>query len=135
MERSLPQRVITISVVGNEENAAVYYSYVSPVTGLVYINAPVCDILVDRPICTLYTLDYSSCFNGWTVTEISPHDESPPLKWVPGAKDLSIMTVNPHKTHDKYNYYIHYKNSLTGAIMKRDPQEENVPPTEPHYEK
>lgn len=130
MPFSAPQRVITISVIGDDEKAVVYYSYLSPVTGLVYLNAPVCDVLVDRPINTLYVLDYSATLNGWTVTGTSPHDHSPVLKSELGARNLSIMTINPYKTDDTYSYYIHYANTLTGAVMMRDPQEANVPPSE-----
>lgn len=129
MTQPVPQRVITISVVGNHKDAVVYYSYISPVDGIVRLNSPVCDILVDRSIYTLYILDYSATLNGWTVTGIYPHDKSPSLEWKPGALNLSIMTINPYKTDDTYNYYIEYTNTHTGAIMKRDPQEVNVPPT------
>lgn len=131
MHQTIPQRTITISIVGSDADALVYYSYVSPVSGLVYIDAPVCDILVDRPIYTLYVLDYSSSANGWTIRDISPAEGSPSLKWEHGAKHLSIMTINPYKMEEPnrpIDYFIHYTNTLTGAVMKRDPQEENVPP-------
>jgi len=135
MHQSIPQRVITLSIVGDDEDAYVTYSYVSPVTGLVYINAPVCDVLVDRPIHTLYVLDYTATLNGWTVTGTSPHEGSPTLKSVLGAGNLSIMTSNPHKSHDTYAYYIHYTNTCTHAIIKRDPQEVNVPPRDDEFTK
>lgn len=130
MNNPSPQRVITISVVGNHRNAIVYYSYISPIDGLVRINSPVCDILVDRPIQTLYVLDYSSTLNGWTIAGTSPHDGSPVLQTVPGALNLSIMTINPYATHDIYSYYIHYYNIVTKDEIKRDPQEGNVTPPE-----
>jgi hypothetical protein len=129
MTKPIPQRVVTISVIGNHSDAVVYYSYLSPVTGLVYVNAPVCDILVDCPIYTLFVLDYSATLNGWTITGTSPHDGSLALESVPGALNLSIMTINPYNTQDTYNYYIDYANIHTKAVMKRDPQEVNVPPT------
>ena len=34
MIQSIPQRVVTISVIGTGAQAAVYYSYLSPVTGI-----------------------------------------------------------------------------------------------------
>jgi hypothetical protein len=122
-----PQRVITVSVIGDGENAVVYYSYISPVDGVVRVNSPVCDILVDRPIQTLYVLDYSATLNGWTISGTTPHDGSPTLETVAGAFNLSLMTVNPYKTMDKYSYYIHYFNTVNNVKMKRDPQEGNIP--------
>jgi hypothetical protein len=127
MDIPAPQRVITISIVGDGENAVVYYSYLSPVTGLIYVDSPVCDVLVDRPIHTLYVLDYSASLNGWKLVKTSPHDGSPELPWLLGAKDLSLMTINACKNNDTYSYYIHYVNTVSGAVMKRDPQEANIP--------
>jgi hypothetical protein len=127
MNEPVPQRVITISIVGNEKNANVSYSYLSPVTGLSYINSPTCDILVDRPIYTLYLLDYSASLNGWTITGTSPYEDSPTLETVDGALQLSLMTINPGEAHSDYRYYIHYLNTRTDVEIKRDPQELNIP--------
>lgn len=122
-----PQRVIIISITGTGEQSEVYYSYVSPVSGLSYVNCPVCDLVADQATNTLFVLDFFSTKNGWTITGISPRKGSPALESVSGALNLSILTVNPYINLDVYKFYIHYLNTVNGAEMERDPQVGNVP--------
>lgn len=128
MPQAIPQRVITLTIVGNDSDAQVLYTYLSPVTGQSFINAPVCNMVCDRAVYSLFVLDYTSTLNGWTICETSSHDSSPSLLQVPGALNLSIMTFNSFTTEHIYRFYIHYRNSLNGKTMKRDPQETNIPP-------
>lgn len=129
MTQPVPQRVITISIIGTGEQAEVYYTYLSPVTGLSYINCPVCDMIADQATNTLFVLDYISTKNGWTITGTSPRRGSPTLESVPGALQLSVMTINPYSSLDViYKFYIHYLNTVTDAEMERDPQMGNVKP-------
>jgi len=122
MTQPAPQRVITISINGTGQDAQVYYTYLSPVTGLSYTNCPVCDMVADQPVNSLFVLDYFSTKNGWTITEISPRSGSPKLESVPGALKLSILTVNPFNNVDAlYRFYIHYLNTVNGVEMERDP--------------
>lgn len=131
MTQSAPQRVITISIIGTDEAAKVYYTYLSPLTGLSYINCPVCDMVADQAVNTLFLLDYFSSQNGWTITETSPREGSPSLKSVPGPLHLSIMTINPYTSvGTTFQFYIHYLNTVNGVQMERDPQVGNVVP--PH---
>jgi hypothetical protein len=128
MTAPTPQRIITISINGTGELADVYYTYASPVTGLSYINCPVCDMVADRAINSLFALDYFSSQNGWTITGVSPRGSSPAMEAVPGPLQLSVMTVNPYTNLDVYNFFIHYQNTVSGAVMQRDPQMGNIRP-------
>lgn len=128
MSQAIPQRVITITIVGNGKDAQVLYTYLSPVTGQTYTNSPTCDMVCDRAVYSLFVLDYSSTLNGWTIAETSPYEASPVLSQVPGAFHLSLLTFNPYTTEHVYRFYIHYRNSLNGVHIKRDPQEGNIQP-------
>jgi len=131
MSQPVPQRSITLTIVGNDENADVYYTYLSPVTGLSYTNCPVCDMVADQPVNSLFVLDYVSTLNGWTITGLTPHEGSPSLQSVPGALNASILTINPYTSLETYRYYIHYLNTANGAEMERDPQQGNIPKPQP----
>jgi hypothetical protein len=128
MSHPTPQRTVTISIIGNDEHATVLYTYLSPITGLSFINAPTCDLKVDRAINTLFVLDYAATMIGWKITKTTPNG-TPALEQIPGAKHLSLMTCNPYDVPgETYKYYIHYHNSVTDQNMKKDPQEGNIPP-------
>lgn len=126
-----PQRTITISILGTDGEAQVLYSYWSPISGLTYQNSPVCDIKCDQPTDCLFVLDFEATRRGWTIVNTTPRDKSAALEQVPGAKHLSILTINPYTSLDTYNFYIHYRNSVTGAKLAVDPQEGNIPPRPP----
>lgn len=127
MTQPAPQRIVTISIDGTGENADVYYTYSSPVSGLSYLDCPVCDMTADQAINTLFVLDYFSAKKGWTITGTSPKEGSLSLQAVPGALNLSILTINPYTSVDiTYKFYIHYLNTTNGAEMERDPQVGNV---------
>lgn len=128
MPQAVPQRVITISINGTDHEANVAYTYQSPITGQSYANAPICDMVVDRAIYSLFVLDYISTLNGWTITQTTPYQDSPTLLQVAGALNLSLLTFNSYTTEHTYRFYIHYRNSITGATMCRDPQEGNIVP-------
>jgi hypothetical protein len=127
MAHSTAQRTITLSINGSDKDAQVFYTYTSPVTGLSYVDAPVCDLLCNQPINCLFLLDYLSTLNGWTIIDTTPNG-TPALEQVAGARRLSIMTINPYDTPGTYKFFINYKNELTGAVIHRDPQEGNIPP-------
>lgn len=131
MTLAIPQRIVTITIQGTGTDALVVYSYVSPVTGISYVQSPTCDLLVDRASYCLFVLDYSTTQNGWAITEMTAHGQSGQLPYVPGAFHLSLLTFNPHTTHHTYRFYIHYRNTFTNAEIKIDPQEGNIP-TPPH---
>lgn len=130
MPQPVPQRIIVISIIGTGEQAQIYYTYLSPVTGLTYTMAPVCDMVADQAIDSLFVLDYFSAQSGWTITRTSPRLGSPTLETVPGARNLSIMTINPYTSMEVYKFYIHYLNTANGMEIERDPQVGNVSP--PH---
>jgi len=128
-KKVVPQRVITVSVVGIEHDAHVFYSYTSPVTGKTFFNVPVCDISIDQETYTMYVLDFAASMNGWTFTGMEPRDDVRPLIPVLAANSLSITTLNPYdRDFPRHAYYLEYCNTLTGKKMKHDPQENNVPP-------
>ncbi|MGJ9416289.1 hypothetical protein ACHAC9_00780 [Massilia sp. CMS3.1] len=127
MSLTTPQRIITISIIGTGKDAQAFYSYLSPVTGQSYINAPLCDLLVNQPVYCLFVLDYASTMSGWTIVNTSPYGRSPELSQTPGALNLSVLTYNPHTTEDKYQFYINYLNTITNVTIGIDPQEGNIP--------
>jgi hypothetical protein len=127
MAQTIPQRTVTITVVGTDDKSSILYNYVSPITGLSYTNSPTCDLLCNQPSYSLFVLDYISTLNGWVIVDTSPHGDSPVLSQVPGAYNLSILTFNPHTNDDTYRFYINYRNTITGARISVDPQEGNIP--------
>jgi hypothetical protein len=133
MPNAIPQRIITLTLVGTDETTDVYYTYLSPVTGLSYTNCPVCDMVADQAVNTLFVLDYVSTLNGWTITGLHARKGYPSLEAVPGALNLSIMTINPYTSMETYQYYIRYSNTVNGVEIERDPQQGNIP--KPHIDK
>jgi hypothetical protein len=130
MTYATPQRIIIISINGIDRHAQVRYSFDSPVTGHTHRDAPKCDMVVDQAVYSLFVLDYTSTLNGWTIRKTSPREDSHALTHVPGAFHLSLLTYNPYTTEHLYRFYIHYRNALNGARMRRDPQEGNI--VKPH---
>jgi len=125
----VPQRLVTISIVGVLQDARVFYSYTSPIYGATFIDSPNCDISIDQPTHTLFVLDFAASMNGWEFVEILPNTDPSPLGWKLGLKGLSIMTTNNYDPlYPHHSYYIKYKNSITGKEMQHDPQEGNVNP-------
>jgi hypothetical protein len=124
----VPQRTISLSIAGIDELAEVKYSYWSPVTGEHHADVPVCDLLVNRPINSLFTLDYQSSLNGWIITGTHPHTHSRTLPSTIGPNELSVSTFNTNEySGDVFRFYIDYRNTITGAKISIDPQEGNVP--------
>lgn len=124
-----PQRFISISIYGVHKNGRVFYSYTSPVSGIVVNNSPKCEISVDQPTYSLFLLDFSASMNGWTISGITPRAPSEPLETMEGPQGLSIMTINRYSSPTAiYAFYIHYRNTITGEEFKADPQEGNVSP-------
>lgn len=128
MPSPIPQRTISISVLGIDENADVLYSYWSPVTGRNHTDEPRCDLVCNRPIRSLFVLDYPSTINGWIITGSYPHAHSRELPPTMGPDNLSISYFNDDEyVGDTYRFYIEYKNTVTEKIIKVDPQEGNIP--------
>jgi hypothetical protein len=127
MRQTTPQRTIMISINGTGEDAQVFYSYLSPISGLSYIDAPICDLQCNQATYCLYVLDFASTLNGWEIIDISPYGASPILPQMKGANNLSIQTFNPYTSPTTYRFYINYQNSITGKKISIDPQEGNIP--------
>lgn len=130
----IPQRVVQVSLreIGNK--IAAFYTYVSPLSGTSYIDAPVCDLKTDRPTYTLYVLDFASTINGWQIVGIeTPHDTDR-LTSTTGPHNLSVQVLNPHLNNTGVeNFSIVYKsdNYQQGKLVPIDPQEGNIPPVFP----
>ncbi|MET0982673.1 MAG: hypothetical protein ABWY02_11265 [Telluria sp.] len=126
----IPQHVVHVSLREIGANIAAFYTYVSPLSGISYIDAPVCDIKCDQPTFTLYVLDFASTINGWKIDGMKPVDDTDALKWELGPDQLSIQVFNPHK-HDTgvENFSIIYSNENYhhGKPVPIDPQEGNIP--------
>lgn len=130
----IPQRVIHVSLreIGND--IAAFYTYVSPLFGTSYLDAPVCDIKCDRPTLTLYVLDFASTINGWRIDGADFGDNPDGLTATAGPGKLSLQVNNPYKSHDGVaNFYIIYSNENHdhGKPVLIDPQEGNIPPIFP----
>lgn len=128
MSPTAPQRTVTISFIGTEADLQLGYSYWSPISGQSFLNAPVCDLSINRPTYCLFMLDYESALKGWTIIGIESHGVSATIASTLGAYGLSIATFDPYQTSsDRYQFSIHYKNTVTGVEKKFDPQEGNIP--------
>jgi hypothetical protein len=130
MNTATPQRNVTIAVSGRSaDDAQVRYSYWSPNDGITRAASPTCDLDQVRATNTLFLLDYQSSLNGWTITGVEPNPAgAPTLQTIQGPAGQSVMTVFPQlPVTEVFNFYIVYKNTLTGAVVRFDPQENNTP--------
>ncbi|WP_296943300.1 hypothetical protein [uncultured Massilia sp.] len=121
---------MTISLSGRHENdAQVAYSYWSPNDGLTRSASATCDLYQKEDTNTLFLLDYAATRNGWTIVGTEPNPAgAPALDTIAGPDDLSIMTLfRTPVTPERFNFYIVYKNMITGATVRFDPQEGNIP--------
>lgn len=128
IDSPIPQRTISISINGDENPPRVTYSYWSPVTGEEFRDAPVCNLLCNRPTHFFFILDYESTLNGWAIAGTRPRHGSPPLLTTPGPHYQSVSNYNPHENDDQtIHFCIDYVNTTTGKAMSIDPQEGNIP--------
>jgi hypothetical protein len=128
-KKPVPQRVISISIAGVNEDARVFYTYTSPISGAAFINSPTCDILIDQPTDTLYLIDFSASMNGWVFKGIVPRHDAKPLNIEISKNKLSLTTFNLYDPEYRdHAYYIDYYNIITDSPMAHDPQENNVRP-------
>ena len=136
MTTPVSQRTITITITPiaaafddkKQPKFDVTYSYWSPVTGLHYTNAQLCDLKIDRPTRCLYVIDFQSSQAGWTVVDTTPNGDSRPLAFLNGPHNQSLQNVDPYLSpRDVYNYFLNYENTVTGDTFSEDPQEGNIP--------
>lgn len=128
MATPIPQRVITISLKQINNELRAFYTFLSPLTGNMFIDAPSCDIECNQPTNTLFVLDFASSAAGWTIVDTSRKEPSLPLPHKSGPSDQSVQVYNPHiDDTTKYSFYINYKNTVTGETKPIDPQEGNIP--------
>jgi hypothetical protein len=121
------QRVVSVSLRDFGDVTAAFYTYVSPLTGLSYTNAPTCDISIDQPTLTLFVLDFASTLDGWYITGASlpPGDVFSSLQ---GPGNLSIQIFNPYlDSSSRSNFTINYVNERKDRKVPIDPQEGNIP--------
>lgn len=128
MSAAIPQRLITISLKLREKGMKAYYTYVSPVSGASYQDAPTCDLTVDQPTYCLFVLDFSTTASGWTIQNICADKSSPGMAFVRGPNNLSILTDDPAFPDTVYKFSICYWNPVTKEKYCEDPQEGNGPP-------
>lgn len=130
MKTATPQRSVTIAICGRgADDAQVRYSYWSPDDGVTRTATPRCDLDQARATNTLFLLDYQSSLNGWTITGVEPNPAgAPALETIPGPAAQSVMTLFPKlPVTEVFKFYIVYTNTLTGAVVRFDPQENNTP--------
>jgi hypothetical protein len=129
MNTATPQRTVTITIYGRgADDAQIAYSYWSPKDGVTHTTSPACDLVQTCATNTLFLLDYQSSLNGWTITGVEPNPVgAPALETIPGPAKQSVMTLFPDLPVPQiFNFYITYTNTLTGAIVRFDPQEKNT---------
>jgi hypothetical protein len=129
MNTATPQRTVTITIYGKSaDDAQIAYSYWSPNDGVAHTASPKCDLYQVRATNTLFLLDYQSSLNGWTITGVEPNPAgAPALETIPGPAKQSVMTLFPDLSVPQiFNFYLTYTNTLTGAIVRFDPQENNT---------
>jgi hypothetical protein len=134
MKTATPQRTVTITIYGRTaDDAQVVYSYWSPSNGVMHTTTATCDLTLESGTNTLFLLDYQTSLNGWTITGVEPNPAgAPALETIPGPARQSVMTMFPTLTVPQiFNFYIAYTNTLTGAVVRFDPQEKNIPTPEP----
>jgi len=130
MKTATPQRSVTIAICGRSaDDAQVRYSYWSPVDGVTRTATPKCHLDQTRATNTLFLLDYQSSLNGWTISGVEPNPAgAPALETIPGPAGQSVMTLFPNlPVTETFKFYIVYTNTLTGAVVRFDPQEDNTP--------
>ena len=130
MKTATPQRSVTIAICGRSaDDAQVRYSYWSPDDGLTRAATPRCHLDQACATNTLFLLDYQSSLNGWTITGVEPNPAgAPALETIPGPAGQSVMTLFPNLlVTETFKFYIVYTNTLTGAVVRFDPQEDNTP--------
>jgi hypothetical protein len=130
MEYAISQRSVTISLTGRAENdAQIAYNYWSPNDGFTRTGSQNCDLYHKTDTNTLFFLDYASTLNGWTITGIEPNTAGAPVPdSILGPENMSIMTLfRDGGKPVEYKFYILYKNIITGAKVRFDPQEGNIP--------
>jgi len=136
MTQATPQRTVNISVIERNDpalpppkNVQVAYTYWSPNDGMARTAWTKCDLIQTSATNTLFVLDYPSTANGWTIDRTEPNPPgAPALETVSGPAKQSIMTIFPELTVPQiFNFFIIYKNTVTGQEVGIDPQEKNVP--------
>jgi hypothetical protein len=130
MEYAISQRSVSISLTGRtDKDAQVAYSYWSPNDGFTRTASQSCDLYHKVDTNTLFLLDYASTLNGWTITGIEPNPPGAPVpESILGPEHMSLMTLfRDGGKPVEYKFYIHYKNKITGAKVRFDPQEGNIP--------
>jgi hypothetical protein len=129
MNTATPQRTVTVTIYGKSaDDAQITYSYWSPSTGVAHTASPTCDLTQTCATNTLFLLDYQSSQNGWTITGVEPNPAgAPALETIPGPAKQSVMTLFPDLSVPQiFNFYISFTNTLTGAVVRFDPQEKNT---------
>ena len=127
LARPVAQRVVSVSLRDIGDTTAAFYTYVSPLSGLNYTDAPVCDISIDQPTLTLFVLDFASTLDGWYITGAT----LPPggvFSAQQGPESLSIQIYNPYLDNSsKSSFTINYANDRKDRKLPIDPQEGNIP--------
>lgn len=128
MSSAIPQRLVTIALKRREGRMKAEYTYVSPVSGRAFQDAPSCDLTVNQPTYCLFVLDFSTTASGWTIQNICADPTSPGIAFVRGPYNLSILTSDPAFPDTVYKFSICYENTVTKETYCEDPQEGNGPP-------
>lgn len=118
------QITVTVTVVGVDNHAEVFYTYTDLATGRLHVNAIFADVVAVVPYHTLFVLDYASTRNGW-IFDKNIIDRGPKTQHWPADNAMSMVTLDEEEfaTH---RFYLVLHNRYTDATIQNDPQEGNV---------
>lgn len=120
------QFTVTVTVVGVDHLAEVFYTYTDLATGMLHVNDVFADVVAVVPYHTAFVLDYASTRNGWIFRDeiIDRHGAPKTEHWL-ADNAMTMVTVNEQE-YAKHRFYLVFHNRYTEARLENDPQEGNV---------
>jgi len=122
----ISQLTVTVSIVGVDNHAEVFYSYTNLATGKLHVNSVFANVVAVVPYHTLFALDYASTRNGWIFDKEIIDVEGAPVTEHWRADNAMAMVTLDDQEFVKHRFSLVFYNRNTEAKIKDDPQEGNV---------
>lgn len=120
------QLTVTVSVVGVDHHAEVFYTYTDLATGILHVNDVFADVVAVVPYHTVFVLDYASTRNGWIFkNEIIDREGAPKTEHWLADNEMAMVTLDDQE-FARHRFYLVFHNRYTEARLENDPQEGNV---------
>lgn len=120
------QITVSVTIVGVDDHAQVFYSYTDYATGQRHVDSVVADVAGVVPYHTLFALDYASTRNGWLFEpRLTDKDDYPPTSFWTADNAMSLVTGDKDD-YAVHRFSLHFRNRYTQAEIMDDPQENNV---------